>query len=207
MKIECPVFAEIFSSLVHARRPRSSLALPLGPTAACIILLDGGVRCSRGSRSSRRAVKTAVHVDAGRCIYVEDIRISDFREARLHSGYPIRRPHKSCPFSPLFHSLGPERFIGTKAGNANADGNIQAAFLRIGGRLSLCENTNEMESRGALSIGYVIAVMDMLPSYPRSHKQDFSTLSSPDRVEPDLIRFSEKCERRSLMAERRSGGD
>lgn len=80
-------------------------------------------------------------------MYVEDIRISDFlgKEGSILVTL-FSRPHKSSP---------PFRFIRTKAGNTDADGNIQAAFLgRIGP--SLCENAKWSPGE-PLSVGYVIA--------------------------------------------------
>lgn len=98
---------------------------------------------------------TRAHIHV-REVYVEDIRISDFLGGGkdgciLVSLFSVRT--NLPPSAPLSSSL-PKRFIRTKAGNTDADGNIQAAFLRIGP--SLCENA-KWSPGVPLSVGYAIA--------------------------------------------------
>lgn len=138
----------------------------LAPTTLRLILLESfprnAVRPAPSLEFPARswyAVKTDVHTRAHTrtgSVRRRDIRISDFLGRGkdgciLVSLFSVRT--NLPPSAPLSSSL-PKRFIRTKAGNTDADGNIQAAFLRIGP--SLCENA-KWSPGVPLSVGYAIA--------------------------------------------------
>lgn len=138
----------------------------LAPTTLRLILLESfprnAVRPAPSLEFPARswyAVKTGVHTRAHTrtgSVRRRDIRISDFLGGGkdgciLVSLFSVRT--NLPPSAPLSSSL-PKRFIRTKAGNTDADGNIQAAFLRIGP--SLCENA-KWSPGVPLSVGYAIA--------------------------------------------------
>lgn len=137
----------------------------LVPTTLRLILLESfprnAVRPAPSLEFPARswyAVKTGVHTRARTRTGSVRRRHSDQRFPRggkdgciLVSLFSVRT--NLPPSAPLSSSL-PKRFIRTKAGNTDADGNIQAAFLRIGP--SLCENA-KWSPGVPLSVGYAIA--------------------------------------------------
>ena len=209
MKIKCPAFAEIFeiifSSSARVGRNRGARWRSVRPQPVLFYLM-AALRCSRGSQSfsdgRARPLKPPFHVDAGRCIRR---RHSNQRFPR--SGVAFWLPHS--PSAQIFLlPPHPATFYRDESRKCQCRRKYPGRIPPYR-RPSLCENTE----RNGVPRSSFNRICDrrnghaaLLP--PRKPEARlFDSVEPRRRLEPDLIRFLEKCGCRSLaVAERRVEG-